>query len=220
MLSLKNKKSFPKMVFLGEGILKNQNHQSNTSLYRLDWTKHDETVKKKFEDWVKNRYPNVTPEYTPFPEEYDKWLDGLQFSISRSYMAEIKRMTQMALLELNVDRPFDLGIRDRCLEPAVSFVFATFMLVADCIYDPKTQWFERSIRNSIARHIMAYKFWYRQTNDNNLYSYARVRDLGCDIDDEVLRGDEATEAENWIKTVDVHVGKVKEVYDRITGKKV
>lgn len=163
MTRLYHSLTFPTLSHQGEVHFKSWSDSNKTTeLYKLDWN-HVDTRKK--EHFIKNRNTNPPANEFPgsLPEPYDTWLQGLTFAIPVHYLEEIRRSARMSCMEWGVERHFDTMIREICLEPAISFAFVAFRLIADCIYDSETNYFYRSDDKIIVPQALLYKFWSFQT---------------------------------------------------------
>jgi len=168
MLSRDHRLYFPRLERIGDFkmVRRVDGGQKNTTEdgYRLDWSKQEATIRKKYEDWRFEYHPEKDIPYVPqLPVEYDEWVKNLLFAIPISYLREIKRMTRLGLEEWDHYRPFDTMIRELCLEPATTMIRCAFILIGDCVYDPQAEYYSRSSKKQLASYIMAYKFWSHQT---------------------------------------------------------
>ncbi len=168
MLSRTNKLFFPRLERIGEfkmvrrvdGVQKITTENG----YRLDWSKQEETIRKKHEDWRSKYHPEKDLPYVPqLPAEYDEWVKSLLFAIPINYLREIKRMAQVGLEDWDHYRPFDTMIREQCLEPAKAMIRCAFILLSDCVYNPEVEYYSRQSKVSLAEYVMPYKFWSHQT---------------------------------------------------------
>jgi len=102
------------------------------------------------------------------------------FAIPQTYMTEIHRCVHLALFEWGTNRPFDIMIRKICLEPAISYIFVSFRLIADCLYDKKTNYFYRGEDKIFATQAMLYKFWSFQTGCGLIKKHAHFERLNTE----------------------------------------
>ncbi len=72
-------------------------------------------------------------------------------------------------------KPFDTMVRDMLLAPAVSAIWSGFYLLADYLYDPATESYDRKRKQIIAR-IMAYAWWWKKTGRGCVAEHARLND--------------------------------------------
>ncbi len=183
MLSKEHSLFFPKLKLIREGQLVRKESKKESSgrpinIYKLDWTKQEEIIKKKHEDWNKQCWPNKNiPFVGQLPEEWDKWLKDLVFAINYDYLREIQHLTQLALSEWNRPRLFDTMVRELCLSPSISMIRCAFFLIGDCVYDEKNKWYASFGKTSLAEYIMIYKFWSYQTGRGLLWYNARLDKL-------------------------------------------
>lgn len=163
---------FPDLVHLEDVKFKSWSSNARTPLYRLDWSQ------KEFKT-------EETPRFSPgavhgedhfcgLPPHWDRYVKSLQFTIPHSYMQEIHRQTTAASAVWAGDYPFDTVIREVCLGPAIAHVWVAFRLIADCEYDPSTNYFSRSPRHFLTPHLLVYKFWFGQTGHGLLRRNARI----------------------------------------------
>jgi len=170
---------FPSLVRQGETTFRSWSsdlQDKTTTVYKLDWTKLDELKKEQFLDKAPcsdTRFPGT------LPESYDTWIKSLQFTIPTHYLDEIRRCTRMALIEWNTERRFDTMIREICLIPAEAYAYVAFRLLADCLYDPDTNYFYRKEDKIIVPQALLYKFWAFQTGRGLIKDHARFEKITC-----------------------------------------
>lgn len=166
---------FPSLVRKNETTFKalsNPSMTKTTTVYSLDWSKIDEIKQIRFKEDKLDVFPGT------LPQEYDIWVKERLFSIPIHYLDEIRNSARKAALEWNTERRFDTLIRDICLEPAISYVYKAFRLLADCSYDQKTNYYDRSNNKCFLHHAMLYKFWVFQTSRGELaYDYSKIKSL-------------------------------------------
>ena len=183
MLRLSGSIHFPSLLRVGETQFKSwQETGMSTTLYRLDWSRLDS---EREQHWVKKLSERHTSDQTfiladypgSLPEPYDLWVKSLIFSIPSRYLDEIRRVSRMAAIEWATERHFDTMIRDICLSPAIAYVYVGFRLLADCLYDAKTNYFYRGENKIIAPQALLYKFWAGQTGRGCVRDHAAFRKI-------------------------------------------
>lgn len=174
MLALNFSLLFPRFSPQGEVSFKSwSDSQKTTDTYKLDWDTIDNIKKERY-----NRNINKESPYPgTLPELYDNWVKNMIFAIPNTYKAEIRRCTHLALLEWGTNRPFDTMIREICLEPAISYIYVSFRLIADCLYDKEANYFYRGEDKAYATQAMLYKFWSFQTGSGLIKKHARFENL-------------------------------------------
>lgn len=200
MLGRINSLLFPRLVHVKDA----ENFKSESSyvgIYRLDWSgmekilkdKHDQKTRdkiKSLEDYDR-KYPEgktsdgipvVRPQcpsnfYPALPPQYKKVCDSFQFALTPNHRKEIIRNARRALDERGLERNFDTMMRDICLEPASTHTYVAFRLLADCIYDPETNFFDRGPFKKIAPEIMLYRMWFHQTGWGLIWEKAGIPEL-------------------------------------------
>jgi hypothetical protein len=181
---------FPSLVRCGETTFKSwSDGKSATTLYRLDWSRADSAREASWVKWVGDR-PSTSNTTTylckyhgTLPKKYDDWVKSMLFAIPQNYFDEIRRTARMGLIEWSTGRPFDTMIRDICLQPAIGYIFTSFRLLADCLYDEKTNYFYRGPDKVIAPQALLYKFWSGQTGGGLVRDHAhfnRIESMQCD----------------------------------------
>lgn len=157
---------FPTLIRVGETSFKSwsDSEKAATSLYQLSW---DPVDKIKTDRWNKGDFPGT------LPEKYDSWVKDMTFAIPQHYLMEVRRTARLSVLEWCTSRPFDTMVREICLEPAVSYAYVSFRLVADCLYDSDTNYFYRGNDKILAPQAMLYKFWSHQTGRGLLRAFSR-----------------------------------------------
>ena len=170
---------FPKLRFEKTVNIKGFGWEKDTVVYTLDWTRCDQQKEKLFNNWKFEHHPDVNVWYVnTLPEPYDTLVKNFQFIIDGKYLREINRNSHNAFYEWNLQRSFDTVIREICLKPAISYTEVAFKLVADCLYDPNTNYYERNdTLNLIASKLLLYKFWAHQTGRGLLWERAEFDKL-------------------------------------------
>ena len=179
MLGITNNLYFPKLVYLETVTLNHPESPREISVFKLDWSKMDEILKKKHFEWKEKYWPKENiPYIEPLPEIYEKIISNLLFALDRNYLNEIHRCCRRANEEWNISRPFDTVIRDMCLEPAISCVYVAFKLLADCTFDNETKYFSRDYDlRFIVPHLMGYRFWCHQTGRGMIMEHSKIDKL-------------------------------------------
>ena len=156
---------FPHLVFLKDVSFKSWSEQGKTTkLYKFDWDGFDEAILKRYLDWNAQCWPSAK---FPFIQKFDSYYEGLlqslRFTISNNYLTEIRRMTQMAMAEWGINRPFDTNMREICHSPAIKCIQVAFELIADCAYDEKDNYFLRIDNKYLIAPLLMFRFWQHQT---------------------------------------------------------
>ena len=210
MLSL-NRLLFPRLVHQGEAPLKD----SKLPLYTLDWNPIDKTRRdryvKSIVDEVKGIPIDKLYPFTTMPPPYNKWIKGLFFVIPHNYMEEIRRCARLGVIEWSTARPFDTMIKGICLEPAIDYIFVAFRLLADCVYDKKTEYYYRGKDKIFIAQALLYKFWSFQTGSGLIKDHAQFKRLECYRN----VGLDTPELEEFIKAINKHE---KEIFKMIKNK--
>jgi hypothetical protein len=159
---------FPRLVFLKDVSFRSWSEQSKTTkLYKLDWDGFDEAILKRHIDWNAQCWPSTK---FPFIQKFDSYYEGLlqslRFTISNNYLTEIRRMTQTAMTEWGINRPFDTNIKEMCHGPAIKCIQVAFELIADCAYDEKDNYFLRVDNKYLIAPLLMFRFWQHQTGSH------------------------------------------------------
>jgi hypothetical protein len=163
---------FPHLVFLDEISLKSESDKT-TKLYKLDWDDFDSAVLKRHIDWNAKCWPDSSiPIIQKFDEYYEGILQSLRFAIPFSYLNEIRRVTQCAMIEWSIHRSFDTDIREMCLKPAIRYIETAFKLICDCAYDTGTKYYYRADNKYILAPMLLYRFWQHQTGSGRITDHA------------------------------------------------
>ena len=174
MLSLPFRLLFPKLHRISSVTIKNKER----SLYALDWSHVEKEKENQHKKWRDENWSDREIPYIPsLPAEYMEWSDNLTFVLDSGYRNEIRRMARRAAEEWGTERGFDTMIREVCLGPAIEFVWCSFYLICDCIYDKETKYFSRKDKDKIARYVLAYRFWCHQTGGGLIKDHARFDKL-------------------------------------------
>ena len=137
--------------------------KQRTRIYKLSW--EDITAKKQ--ERAHDNYERMpNPEMTPFthppciPRSYAARMDVLEFSIQDTYMKAINHCCRQAMMEWEHPYPFDTCIREHCYIASKAFVESAIHLLADCIYDPETRYFNRDFETKVVFEQTALlRFW-------------------------------------------------------------
>jgi hypothetical protein len=153
-------------------------------LYRLDWTSVEKIKERNQWDRISWLVKNGDVEDKPYPAlpslpaSYREKMDQLVFAIPASYMDAINHCCRMASQEWEHKYPFDSIIRQGCYEPAAAFVKVAFHLLADCIYDPHKQYYNRDwAANMVFKQTGLVRFWMHVVG-----SWVAMQNAGIEID--------------------------------------
>jgi hypothetical protein len=174
MYKVINRPILPKLEFIESVKIKNK--EEPVGLYRLDWSYKEETVGKEHLEWLMKYWPQNKRVYTEqFPVEYRKWLDGKVYAISSSYLREIRRESELGMVEWNRNRSFDTMVREACLTPAIAHFRTAFFLISDCCYDMKTKSWQRN--RMVLLPALLYRFWVGETGRGLVRYHAEIPEL-------------------------------------------
>ena len=198
---------FPRLVHLREA--KNFRSERSMSIYKLDWSKMEESLKENHE--CQRREVNPAPQartyhdfFPALPDKYMKWVDDLQFALSSGYRREIVRTSNAALNEWSIERPFDTCIREYCLRPSHQFVNVAFRLLEDSIYDSEKNYFDRSDRKYTAKNLMLYRFWFHQTGWGLIWERSELNEKQTILNHKIWKGWETS-----------YSGEVERIYQEL-----
>lgn len=168
MLNLKQGLLYPNLVYF-----QNDTHpdpRETNSLFKLDWSKkeyayHEAPVSSEDQDFL-----------TALPKGYDGWIRDMVFSLNQEYLREIEHCTKMSHYEWTRNRSFDTIIRDACLEPAASYIWTAFYLLADCVWSLEANKFYNWSNSDkiLIAHALAYKFWRNQIGHGLVKDHAKI----------------------------------------------
>lgn len=177
---------FPSLVRCGETTFKSGSSGA-TTLYRLDWNRADSAREASWVKWAGNGPSTSNTAFYlckyhgTLPKKYDDWVKDMLFAIPQSYYDEIHRTARLGLIEWSTERHFDTMIREICLQPAIGYIFTSFRLLADCLYDEKTNYFSRDPDKVIAPQALLYKFWSGQTGRGLIRDHADFRRIESSV---------------------------------------
>jgi len=161
MLGTTNALIFPRLKFLGKvnfGISKKEER----NLYKLDWYHLD------------NKESNMSS----LPSKFNNFTKDLTFVISAHYMKAIKHFANLALKERNISWSFDTCIRDNICCVSQACVETAMMLLADCTYDKKREyWMPCEEGRYFVKPLLIFKFWAFQTGRGLVRSKSKIDKL-------------------------------------------
>lgn len=220
MLRLSHSLMFPHLVRQGETTFKSHSDSNkSTDIYKLNWAPMDEAREYNWIRWKGNgpltsdqtfyliKYPGI------MPRKYDEWVKDLLFAIPRHYLDEIRRTANLAVLEWGRERGFDTMIREICLEPAINYTYVSFRLLADCIYDPETNYFDRHDDKIIAPQALLYKFWSGQTGRGLIRDHAKFDKITWLVTSEkrgLQNESHIKEVRNFIEAIDEYEKQIED----------
>jgi len=185
MVHLQHSILFPTLTFETDAQFRGAPSEKTTPVYKLDWGNVDRI---KEDRWMKqvaktadSRFPGT------LPQKYDLWVKGMSFALTEAYLTEIRRCARMAQTEWGAERRFDTAIREICLEPAISCCYVAFRMLADCLYDPKANYFYRGPDKVLATQALLYKFWAFQTGRGLVQGHARFDRIEWQINEAALK---------------------------------
>ena len=148
------------------------------NVYTLNWSYKDEKVEGDHLQWLANHWPTKNiPVHNRLPEKWENWLSGIKYAIPSTYYKEISNQSHLAIEEWNREYPFDTVIREMCLQSAIAHVAVAFKLVADCAYDPATNYYSRGDDKIILKYALMYRFWIGQTGGGLLKTHSEFDHL-------------------------------------------
>jgi len=166
MLALSNSLHFPSLKYEGDTTFKSWGSGGRTILFSIDWEKFDGKLMTDYHSFV-----------SALPDKWDTWLKNFQFAIPDSYLNEIHRCSRLGLFEWSRQLSFDTSIREMCMKTGDAFIKVAFNLIADCAYDPDTNYFYRGNDKYLLPNVMLYKFWGHQTGRGLLWDKAELDKL-------------------------------------------
>lgn len=187
MLGVEHPLYFPKLIQEGCCHLKHRDEHVSVEnilrLFRLDWSQQEANIMRKHAMWLQSQHPGkIIPCLGGLPEPYNKQLNTCIFAISDDYLKEIRYHTREGLAAWNRNLRFDTIIREECLGPGISHIRVSFALLADCLYDPDNQYWDRSDFKQILKYIMAIKFWFYQTGRGMAFRHAGLEELEDNVE--------------------------------------
>jgi hypothetical protein len=171
MLGVNHSLYFPKMKTVDHKELTPPDRRrrgATLMIYRLDWAEQQCRLRHSLNaGWRQQLAGKATAKLKPaLPiEESILTLADFRFSIDTEYKKEIRNQARQAMREWDAagDLSFDTNIREQCLAPAIAHVRVAFELLADCLYDPKTNYFDRETCGTAGLVMMLAQFWFHQT---------------------------------------------------------
>jgi len=181
MIRNANPLSFPNLVCIDDEVVFKRDNTSR-HLFKLDWSKFDEDVLKRF-----NRLAKVNANFRgeefvselveALPKKYEDIIQSLEFAIPYHYEREIRRQAKLGRAEWGMERGFDTYISGMCLKPGEECIAVSFKLIADCIYDKKTKYFSRHENKFLIGPMLIYRFWMNQTGRGLPIDFSGLEEL-------------------------------------------
>lgn len=189
MLSVVSPLYFPKLKKIDEISIGLRSERSDegkvTSIYSLDWSLQNKIKEEHYIKWRSSTSDMKFP--GDLPKEYEEMLGKIIFAIPFHYLQRIRYYAKLGFELWNEKNSFDTNIREMCLKPSISSVEVAFKLIADCIYDKKTNYFYRGDDKVIISRVMLYKFWNHQTGRGLLEDHADFDGMMCWKDRECVK---------------------------------
>ena len=159
MLNNTSKLYFPKFVYEHTATI----NDKSVSVYRLDWSR------KEF----KCANTSAGIEVIAGTESIVKLRS---FALPDSYLKEIRRLSWKSVGEWNTIRLLPDSMKGVYLRPSAECVNTAFYLLADCLYDGDTKFYDRSIPRNDVYFALIWKFWKNQVNRQLLYQFLNKED--------------------------------------------
>lgn len=171
---------FPSFKFQDTISFKNQD--AKIRIYKLDWAPIDKIKEERWAELL-----NCSPPPFPFPGTLPAHLkdtvDNQLYALPEPFLEEIRLYSLKATEEFGnkglegfKSNPFTAPA-----SPAASFILNAFNILADCAYDPDTNYFSRSNLKYVLAYILAYKFWAFQITPTILDRYSGLRELSLEL---------------------------------------
>ena len=149
-------------------------------LYTLDWSPLEKAKNKYADHFVK------TKEVPAFEGEWLDFTDNTLYVVNAKYLTAIRHFSQQAVDTWGTEWPFDTYVRGWCLDPAQALLFAAFKLLADCSYDPETDYYLRDVRRQFLPNALAFKTWFPQTSYSTAVKAAELPELQTHLDKHLI----------------------------------
>lgn len=159
------------------------------------------------------------PYAVPLPEKY-LWMSEGAFAIRGNYGQAIAHYAQLALIEAAKVSMFGLDtmMRETSHKVSEQAVFTAFRLLADCDYDPKTQYWSRAPERLILPYLLAWRFWQKQTGRGLLWEKAKIPELIHRMDRSNWSKKEKALIEDFLDTIRDTNKAMDEMADRVLPK--
>lgn len=161
------KLNLPKLTFQRDVEVSHPERPFTGKLFKLDWSKCDnekyQHVKNHLHSWVNDKeeeknqlkkFPGIVP------KELKNFLDNSKFLISSEYLTQIRANTLQAynsLLSIHITG--DTMIREYCLKPVNINIQVAFFLIADCLFDEGTNYFDRNYSIHLITSMLLWRYW-------------------------------------------------------------
>lgn len=169
----------PSRKYVIPQLLQIERRKRAAPIYRVDWEKFDRKIADKFTDWKQQFWPEEDIPYVkPLPDVYEELLGEMVYSIDRQHMDEIHY--QVLAFWQTMSRVIDFGshMDEICKEPAFAHMWSAFQILADCAFDIHQGRYLRGYKKIILPHVIAFKFWFRQTGRGYIWELSRLSELG------------------------------------------
>lgn len=222
MLSYDTRLLFPRLRRLGECHVVHKANPaeqppSQRGLYQLDWMQCDAIKLDDHVKWVNDHHEGKDIPFVPtLPKIIDETVCNQLFALNGEYLRAIRSHTRMARDVWNLGLSMDTMARDRALSPTAALVWSALWLLADCAYDPETQYYIRTATKIILPYAMAWKFWQYQTGRGLIWRKAKLHKLEKRQNQNVVGSPETALMEkDFIDRMKIHREDLYKSYDDV-----
>lgn len=175
--------NLPKLIKIKDIKVDHPEKPFSIGLFKLDWNIIDKMKFKEFHNFciswniddieeIYDRFPQVTS----FNNLYK--TDGMRFIINNDYLKQIRNNVLQAYNnEVNINVNNDTMIRDYCKKATEINIQIAFFLLADCLYDEKSNYFSRTDPIRLVTSSLLWRYWSFKTGRGLLRERCLINDL-------------------------------------------
>lgn len=221
---------YPRLIFKEKVKVKHKENPFTSNKYVLDWSRLEEKKLRKFKDFCyKNGVDTEGDELTATGSAADRIYPGtapkdtvgltskLEFVLSNRYLNQIKYNVLQAHYNYSfIDGGFDTMIREYCYKPSESHIQVAFFLLADCVFNNETEYFDRSFPTGLIASKLLCRFWSFQIG----YGWLRQRCLVNELEEDLEYIDDKktkSQVRNHIRSFDDWCYELDIVHQNILG---
>lgn len=154
----------PHLKKIDEATVKHPEKPFKGNLFILEWNSIEFRKFSKFEQFLRSwdiTDPNEINERFPGTTSNTNYefTNKMKFVISNTYLNQIRNNVLQAynsLVSVDID---DTMIREYCMKPSEMNIQVAFFLIADCLFDEETNYFDRKYHINHITSSLLWRYW-------------------------------------------------------------